>query len=78
LNADIVDAMSTVNELMPSPAGTAAVPVDVEVDVDGEDAAEVAVVGELAGVEVVELDDEQPAAVRAASATATPATPTRR
>jgi hypothetical protein len=69
--------MSTVKELMLSPAGTAAEPVDAEVDVLGEDAAEVAGVEDGALVDD-ELDDEQPAAVRAASATATPATPTRR
>jgi len=57
LNWDIVDAMSEVNELMLSPAGTAA---EAEEDEDEDE-------DEGADEEVVE-DDEQPAAVTAATA----------
>jgi len=57
LNVDIVDAMSTVKELMVSPDGTVFEPLDVVVVDD-------------------ELDDEQPAATRAA--TARPTQPSRR
>jgi hypothetical protein len=69
LNCDIVDAMSTVNELMPSPEGTVA-----ELVVAGAD--EVAEVAEAAGVDDAgaagDEDDEQPAATMAViAATAT-------
>jgi len=56
--------MSTVKELMPSPAGTVAEPVVAGLDEDDEDDDE--------EVEEVEEDDEQPAAIRAT----TPATAT--
>jgi hypothetical protein len=59
LNWDIVDAMSTVKELMPSPAGTVA---EADEDAGADDD----------GVDEVDGDDEQPAAIRAA----TPATAT--
>jgi hypothetical protein len=62
LSWDIVDAMSTVKELVLSPAGTAAEPVVAGADEDGgadEDAAVVA------GAVGVDEDDEQPAAMRA-------------
>jgi hypothetical protein len=78
LNWDIVDAMFTVKELMLSPAGTVAEPLDVA---DGEVAgldepAEVDVDGV---VEDDELDDEQPAAAREAATTAvSPTQPSRR
>jgi hypothetical protein len=72
LNWDIVDAMSTVKELMLSPAGTAAELLDAEVD-------------EVGGVEEVdvvvddELEDEQPAIARlAATAAVNPTQPSRR
>jgi hypothetical protein len=78
LNWSIVDAMSTVKELMLSPDGTAAEPLDVA---DGE----VAGVDEVADVDVDgvveddELDDEQPAAAREAAITAvSPTQPSRR
>jgi hypothetical protein len=62
VNCDIVDAMSTVNELIPSPAGTVAAAgadEDAAADEDAED-------------EVVE-DDVHAAAIRAATpTTATP------
>jgi hypothetical protein len=60
LSWDIVDAMSTVKELTPSPDGTAA-GLD-EVPVLAEDAA-----GDE-GAEAVDVDDEQPAATMAAAA----------
>jgi hypothetical protein len=64
VNCDIVDAMSTVNELIPSPAGTVAAAGaadDVAAGADDDDVA--------AGVE----DDEHAAAIRAATpTTATP------
>lgn len=63
LNWDIVDAMSTVKELMPSPDGTVAEPpvpalddATADVEVDGDEA------------EVVDVDDEQPAATTAVTA----------
>jgi hypothetical protein len=66
LSWDIVDAMSVVKELMPSPEGTVA-----EVFVAGVDEE----LAEDAGgdeAEVVDVDDEQPAATMAtAAATAT-------
>jgi hypothetical protein len=72
LNWDIVDAMSTVKELTLRPDGTVAdagtaedVAADAEADEDAADA-------EVAGADVVDEDDEQPAAIRAA----TPATAT--
>jgi hypothetical protein len=67
LNWDIVDAMSTVKELMLSPAGTVAEPLVAGLD-------EVPALEDAAGAEVVEdggvvdEDDEQPAATRAAHA----------
>jgi hypothetical protein len=70
LNWDIVDAMSTVKELMLSPEGTVA-----ELLVAGLD--EVPALAEVAGAEaeVVDEDDEQPATtMAAAAATATQAT----
>jgi hypothetical protein len=77
LNWDIVDAMFTVKELMLSPAGTVAEPpvvADAEVEADAEAEAE----GDVVGVVVAgELDDEQPAAVRATSAAAIPTQPSR-
>jgi hypothetical protein len=69
--------MSTVKELMLSPAGTAAEPVDAEVDVLG--AAELAEVDADGVVVDDELDDEQPAAAREAATTAvSPTQPSRR
>jgi hypothetical protein len=65
LNWDIVDEMSTVKELMLSPDGTVAEPLVAgldEVPALGEDAAD------AADDEVVDGDDEQPAATRAATA----------
>jgi hypothetical protein len=62
LNWDIVDEMSTVKELMLSPDGTVAEPLVAgldEVPALGEDAAD---------AEVVDEDDEQPAATMAATA----------
>jgi hypothetical protein len=65
LNWDIVDEMSTVKELMLSPDGTVAEPLVAGLD-------EVPALGEDAGVdedaEVVDGDDEQPAATMAATA----------
>jgi hypothetical protein len=62
LNWDIVDVMSTVKELMPSPAGTAAEPLVAGLD-------EVPALGEdAAAAEVVDEDDEQPATTMAATA----------
>jgi hypothetical protein len=64
LNWDIVDVMSTVKELMPSPAGTVAELLVAELDEE-----------DVAGAdddEVVDEDDEQAAAIRAT----TPATAT--
>jgi hypothetical protein len=70
----MVDAMSTVKELMLSPAGTAAEPPDDDALV------EAAALDEEAGAleELEELDDEQPAAVRATTAVVSPIQPTRR
>ena len=65
LNWDIVDAMSTVKELMLSPAGTVAEPLVAgldEVPALDEDA------GVAAGAVVVDEDDEQPAATMAVTA----------
>jgi hypothetical protein len=62
LNWDIVDAMSTVKELMLSPDGTVAEP-----PVAGLDEAAAA----DAGAVVVDEDDEQPAATMATAAAAT-------
>jgi hypothetical protein len=59
LNWDIVDVMSTVKELMPSPAGTVA-EADVDGGADVDDGAD-----EDGGADE---DDEQPAAIRAATA----------
>jgi hypothetical protein len=69
LNCDIVDAMSTVNELMPSPDGTVAELVEAGVD----EVAALAEVAEAAGVDDaggagVDEDDEQPAATMAVTA----------
>jgi hypothetical protein len=65
LNWDIVDAMSTVKELMPSPAGTV---VDAGADEDDEVAA-----GDDEDDAGVVEDDEHAAAIRAATpTTATP------
>jgi hypothetical protein len=73
VNWDIVDAMSTVKELMPSPVGTVAEPLDVADD----EVAGVDEDGVVVGDEVV--DDEQPAAAReAASAAVSPTQPSRR
>ncbi|HEX3449990.1 MAG TPA: hypothetical protein VHS97_17175 [Isosphaeraceae bacterium] len=62
LNWDIVDAMSTVKELMLSPEGTVAEPLEAGLD-------EVPALAEVdAGAVVVDEDDEQPAATMAATA----------
>jgi hypothetical protein len=69
LNWDIVDAMPTVKELMLSPAGTVA-----ELVVAGLDEVTALAEGDedAGGAEVVDVDDEQPAATMAAiAATAT-------
>jgi hypothetical protein len=75
LNWAIVDAMSTVKELMLSPEGTVAEPLVAGLDEVPAltDAAGAAVVDEDAGgAEVVDEDDEQPAATMAViTATAT-------
>jgi hypothetical protein len=66
LSWDIVDAMSTVKELVPSPDGTAAELPDAGADEDaagGEDAG-----AEDAAEDEDDVDDEQPAATRAAPA----------
>jgi hypothetical protein len=79
LNWDIVDAMFTVNELMLSPDGTVAEPLD---DADVLALAEVDALDEVDVLGVVvedELDDEQPAAARVATTTAvSPTQPSRR
>jgi hypothetical protein len=66
LNCDIVDAMSTVKESVLSPAGTEALAAGDEAadeaDVAGADVAGV--------VELVELDEEHPAAAMARTAAA--------
>jgi len=59
LSWDIVDAMSVVKELMPSPEGTVAEPLVAGLDEVPEDAGAVA---------VDEEDDEHPAATMAAAA----------
>jgi hypothetical protein len=69
LNWDIVDAMSTVKELMPSPEGTVAEPLVAGLD-------EVPALDEVAGADEDVVDDEQPAATIATTATA--ATPPNR
>jgi hypothetical protein len=62
LNWDIVDEMSTVKELMPSPAGTAAEPLVAGLD-------EVPALAEAAAdAGAVDGDDEQPATTMAATA----------
>jgi hypothetical protein len=65
LNWDIVDVMSTVKELMLSPEGIVAEPLVAGLD-------EVPALDEVAGVdaEVVDEDDEHPAATIAAAAAA--------
>jgi hypothetical protein len=68
LSWDIVDAMSVVKESAVSPAGT---PDAAGADEDGG-ADEAAADAEEVGADVVDDDDEQPAAIRAA----TPATAT--
>jgi hypothetical protein len=77
LNSDIVDAMFTVKELMLSPAGTVAEPLD---DVVADALVEAA--GALdeadALVELVVLDDEHPATVRPTTAAVSPTQPSRR
>ena len=77
LNWDIVDAMFTVKELMLSPAGTVAEPVDDEADVLAEEPT-TPTRSTSRRVEDDELDDEQPAAVRATSAAVSPTQPSRR
>jgi hypothetical protein len=78
VNWDIVEPMSTVKELMLSPAGTVLELVDVEGDALGEVAMlDVADALGVVGALVVELDDEHPAAVRATTAAATPTAPSR-
>jgi hypothetical protein len=62
LSWDIVDAMSTVKELTPSPDGTAAEPPAAGLD----EVAALAAGDE--GAEAVDVDDEQPAATMAAAA----------
>jgi hypothetical protein len=62
LNWDIVDAMSTVKELMLSPAGI------VPELAAGLVAVAAAVADEVGAVEVVDEDDEQPATTMAATA----------
>jgi hypothetical protein len=70
LNWDIVDAMSTVKELMLRFAGTAAVPLVAGADEDDVAGADVAGADELD----VLVEDEQPAAAKAT----TPAAATQR
>src|ERR1700722_1144654 len=72
LNWDIVDVMSTVKELMPSPAGTAAEAAGADEDAGADadaGADEAAGADEDAGGAggVVDVDDEQPAATREAT-----------
>jgi hypothetical protein len=65
LSWDIVDAMSTVKELTPSPDGTVAAAAE-----DAGAAADDAGAGaedDAGGADVVEDEDEQPAATRAAT-----------
>jgi hypothetical protein len=61
LSWDIVDAMSTVKELTPSPDGTAAAALDAGAADDEAGAAAL----DAGAVDVVDDDDEQPAAIRA-------------
>jgi hypothetical protein len=63
LNWDIVDAMSTVKELMLSPAGTVAEPLEA-----GLDEVAAADAGAVVEAEVVVDEDEQPAATMATTA----------
>jgi hypothetical protein len=65
LSCDIVDAMSTVKELVPSPAGIAAEPPLAAL---GEDAALEDAGAEAGADDDEEEDEEQPAATRAAPA----------
>jgi hypothetical protein len=67
LSWDIVDAMSTVKELMLSPEGTVAEPLVAGLD---EVPALTEAAGDAGGVEVVD-EDEQPAATMATAAAAT-------
>jgi hypothetical protein len=60
LNWDIVDVMSTVKELMPSPAGTVAEPDVAGLDEDDDEGDD--------DDEDEDEDDEQPAAIRATPA----------
>jgi hypothetical protein len=71
LNWSIVDAMFTVKELMLSPAGTVAEPLDAGVELDA--LAEVDVDGVLEDDEL--LDDEHPAAAKETSAAVSPTQP---
>jgi hypothetical protein len=69
LSWDIVDAMSVVKELMLSPAGTVAEPLVAGLEVPAlAEAAADAGADEDAGAEVVDVDDEQPAATMAVTA----------
>jgi hypothetical protein len=63
LSWDIADAISTVKELVPSPAGIAAEPLAAALDEVAADAA-----ADVAGDEDDVEDDEQPAATTAATA----------
>jgi hypothetical protein len=72
LNCDIVDAMSTVNELMLRPEGTVDEPVVAGLDVGAlAEVAEAAGADEDAGAAGVDEDDEQPAATMAVTAATT-------
>jgi hypothetical protein len=62
LSVDIVDAMSTVKELTPSPDGTAAAALDAGA---ADDEAAAGAEDEGAVDDVDDVDDEQPAAIRA-------------
>jgi hypothetical protein len=74
LSSDIVDAMFTVKELMLSPAGTVAEPLDAGVDELAEaDPVEAGALDELD-----ELDDEHPATVMPTTAAVSPTQPSRR
>jgi len=75
LSSDIVDAMFTVKELMLSPAGTVAEPLDAGVDalVEADALDEAGAV-----VELVVLDDEHPATVMPTTAAVSPTQPSRR
>jgi hypothetical protein len=67
LSWDIVDAMSTVKELVPSPAGIAAAALDAGAALDEAAAGAEVDAGADAAEDVVD-DDEQPAATTAATA----------